>query len=115
MQAALTLVPVAVILAVHAYSLIFTWPLGHPVLNLGRVEGWGGVTKRTRPVPLSQTRNPSLFPQTRFQVPASSLSPGLQASASSLRTGLQDSSVLPQTQALGPEPSLTLQGSGLFP
>lgn len=45
-QAALAFVPVAVILTVHTHSLVFTRPLGHPVVNLAkerrgdRKEAW---------------------------------------------------------------------------
>lgn len=46
MQTALAFVPIAVILAVHTHGLIFTGPLGHPVVNLAkerrgdRKEAW---------------------------------------------------------------------------
>ena len=46
MEAALTLIPVAVILAVHTHSLIFTGTLCHPVFNLAK--GGQGVHKLTR-------------------------------------------------------------------
>ena len=46
MEAALTLIPVAVILAVHTHSLIFTGTLCHPVVNLAK--GGQGDHKLTR-------------------------------------------------------------------
>lgn len=82
MQAALTLVPVAVILAVHAYSLIFTRPLGHPVLNLVKVEGGGHKKNQACPIlsdqesvplPSDQVPGPSLLSQPR--APSLSLLP----------------------------------------
>lgn len=36
MEAALTFVPIAIILAVHTHSLIFTRTLCHPVFNLAK-------------------------------------------------------------------------------
>ena len=45
MEAALTLIPVAVILAVHTHSLIFTGTLCHPLFNLAK-GGQGNFTKK---------------------------------------------------------------------
>lgn len=67
MEAALTFVPVAVILAVYTHGLIFTRTFCHPVFNLAK-EGQGGHTKAgTSP----------LFPQTQeFGPPAPFTSSG---------------------------------------
>lgn len=55
MEAALTFVPVAVILAVYTHGLIFTRTLCHPVFNLTKV-GQGGHTKAWTSPLLPQTQ-----------------------------------------------------------
>lgn len=51
MEAALTFVPIAIIVAVHTHSLVFTRTLCHPVFDLAK-EGQGdrsAATLRWRP------------------------------------------------------------------
>lgn len=59
-QAALTFVPIAVILAVHTHSLVFTRPLCHPVFNLTKETQRDHKKGRTVPF-LPETRPGSPF------------------------------------------------------
>ena len=72
MEAALTFVPIAIILAVHTHGLVFTRTLCHPVFDLAK-EGQGDHKKAwTSPSSLrARSPDPSslLLPQTRSPSP----------------------------------------------
>lgn len=72
MEAALTFVPIAIIVAVHTHSLVFTRPLCHPVFDLAE-EGQGDHRNAWTSPSSLRARSPEpgslLLPQTRSPQP----------------------------------------------